>query len=76
LRKAEANQAEDETSRYRTGSDAIAKAGSPDSAADRPDSAASTLPALNKPGLDKPGLSKQDANWDFGAASLSGNITD
>src|SRR5579863_740494 len=54
-RKAEANQKEEEgVSRYRRGWDADAKADSPDSAADRPGSPASTRTDLHR----------QDADWD------------
>src|SRR5579864_3365308 len=60
-RRTKANQAEDGINRYRTGWDATAKAGSPDSAADTPGSAASTRPAVTV----------QDANWDSCAASQS-----
>jgi len=63
--QAKANQAEGITSRYRRGWDEGGMAGSPGSAAGTRDSAASTrADALAK-----------DANWDFSAASQTGNIT-
>jgi hypothetical protein len=60
-----------EVSRYRRGWDAIAKADSPDNAADTPGSAASI-----RPGMNKPGVNREDANWDSGAASQAVDITD
>jgi hypothetical protein len=60
-----------EVSRYRTGWDAIAKAGSPDSAAGTPGSAASI-----RPGVNNPETKKEDANWDSCAASQTVDITD
>jgi len=64
--KTEANRAEEGINRYRTGWDATAKAGSPDSAADKPGSAASTRPIVHG----------EHANWDSCAASPSVDITD
>jgi hypothetical protein len=64
-RQAKANQAEDETSRYRRGWDAGVMAGLPGSAVGTQDSAASTrADAIAK-----------DANWVFSAASQTVNIT-
>ncbi|MGB7848807.1 MAG: hypothetical protein WBL63_24560, partial [Candidatus Acidiferrum sp.] len=60
-RRTRANQAEDGISRYRTGWDATAKAGSPENAADTPGSAASTRRIAHG----------GDANWDSCAASQS-----
>jgi hypothetical protein len=62
---AEANLAKEETSRYRRGWDADAKADWPDTAADTPGSATSTRLIVRG----------ADANWDCGAASVADDIS-
>jgi hypothetical protein len=66
-KNAEANQAEEGINRYRRDWDAGAMAGSPDTAADTLNSAASTRPIAR--------AQEEEANWIFCAASLTVTIT-